>query len=48
MTSVCEFNQELFDIVWPEAQAYFCGDKSVDEAVNIISSRVQIYVSEHL
>lgn len=48
VTSVCEFNQELFDIVWPEAQAYFCGDKSVDEAVNIISSRVQIYVSEHL
>ena len=48
VTSVCESDQELFDIVWPEAQAFFCGDKSVDEAVNIISSRVQIYVSEHL
>lgn len=48
VTSVRESNQELFDIIWPEAQAYFCGDRSVDEAVDIISSRVQIYVSEHL
>ena len=48
VTGVCEFNQELFDIIWPEAQAYFCGDRGVDETIDIISSRVQIYVSEHL
>lgn len=48
VTSVRGSSQELFDIIWPEAQAYFCGDRSVDVAVDIISSRVQIYVSEHL
>jgi hypothetical protein len=35
------------NIITEEAQAYFAGDKTVDEVTDIIQSRAQIYVSEN-
>lgn len=46
VTGVYNFNQALFDIVWNEAQAFFCGDKSSQEVTDIIQSKVSIYVAE--
>lgn len=46
VTGVYNFNQALFDIVWSEAQAFFCGDKSAEEVTDIIQSKVSIYVAE--
>lgn len=46
VTGVYNFNQALFDIVWSEAQAFFCGDKSAKEVTDIIQSKVSLYVAE--
>lgn len=46
VTGVYNFNQALFDIVWSEAQAFFCGDKSAEEVTSIIQSKVSLYVAE--
>lgn len=46
VTGVYNFNQALFDIVWSEAQAFFCGDKSAEEVTDIIQSKVSLYVAE--
>lgn len=40
-------NKEIFDIIEEESQAYFSGDKSLDETADIIQNRVKIYVSEN-
>lgn len=41
-----EENTALMEIIWSEAQTYFAGDKTVEEAVNLIQSRVSIYLAE--
>ena len=46
VSGVYNFNQALFDIVWSEAQAFFCGDKSAEEVTSIIQSKVSLYVAE--
>ncbi len=46
VTGVYNFNQALFDIVWSEAQEFFCGDKSAEEVTDIIQSKVSLYVAE--
>lgn len=38
---------EILSIVLEESSAFFSGQKSVDEVVNIIQNRVQIYISEN-
>lgn len=40
-------NDELMKIVMEEAEGYFKGQKSLDDVVNVIQSRAQIYVSEN-
>lgn len=40
-------NDEVLSIINEEAAAYFKGQKSVDDVVNIIQSRINIYVSEN-
>ena len=39
-------NKEITDIVMNEAQPYFDNQKSVDEVVGIINSRVRLYVNQ--
>ena len=38
---------EVMKIINEEAEGYYSGQKSVDEVVGVIQSRVQIYVSEN-
>lgn len=40
-------NDEILNIITEEADAYFKGQKSLDDVVNIIQSRAQIYISEN-
>lgn len=40
------FDEEMMDLVWEEAQAYFKGDKSLDETADIIQQRITTYVNE--
>lgn len=40
-------NDKIMEIIIEEGEAYFSGQKSVDEVLGIIQSRVQIYVSEN-
>lgn len=42
------WDSHIMEIVMEEAGAYFAGDKSVEDVVNIIQKRVEIYVSESL
>lgn len=39
-------SDELFDMVMEEANGYFSSDKSLDEVVDIIQNRVQLYLDE--
>lgn len=39
-------SDELFSMVMEEANVYFISDKNVDEVIDIIQSRVQIYLDE--
>ena len=39
-------NKEITDIIMSEAQPYFDNQKSVDEVVDIINSRVRLIVSQ--
>ena len=43
-----EWDNHIMEIVMEEAAAYFAGDKSVDDVVDVIQKRVGIYVSEGL
>ncbi|MDE6434983.1 MAG: extracellular solute-binding protein [Lachnospiraceae bacterium] len=43
-----EWDSHIMEIVMEEAAAYFAGDKSVDDVVDVIQKRVRIYVSESL
>lgn len=43
-----EWDSYIMEIVMEEAAAYFAGDKSVDDVVNVIQKRVGIYIHESL
>jgi uncharacterized protein YceK len=43
---VYEANPSLMEIIWSEAQAYFAGDKTVEQAAENIQSRVSLYLAE--
>ncbi|MBP5263707.1 MAG: hypothetical protein J6Z33_04965, partial [Lachnospiraceae bacterium] len=40
-------DQELLKIITEEADSFFSGAKSVDEAVKVIQSRVNLYIKEN-
>lgn len=40
-------NEKIMEIINEEGEAYFSGQKSVDDVISVIQSRVQIYVSEN-
>lgn len=44
---VSNTNEKIMEIINEEGEAYFSGQKSVDDVINVIQSRVQIYVSEN-
>jgi len=44
--TVFTYDQNIFDIVWEQAQVYFAGDIDLDTAANRIQSRVELYVNE--
>ena len=44
---VSNTNEKIMEIINEEGAAYFSGQKSVDDVINVIQSRVQIYVSEN-
>ena len=46
ITLVYDMDQEIMDLIREDASAYFAGAKSLEETVNIIQSRLSIYVSE--
>ena len=39
-------DQNVYDIVWEQCGAYFAGDKSLDETIELIQRRVKLYVNE--
>ena len=41
------YNEEIQNIITEEAEAFFTGQKSVQEVVGIIQSRAQVYVYEN-
>ena len=47
-TVVCDnfMSIEIYDIVCEEADPYFYGDRSLEECINLIETRVQIYINE--
>lgn len=40
-------NQEVLTIIQEEAEAYYQGQKSVDDVAKVIQSRIQLYVNEN-
>lgn len=40
-------DDQIMSIITEEVEGYFNGQKSVDEVVNVIQSRVQLYISEN-
>ena len=44
--TIARYDESLTDIINEEANAYFKGTKSVDEATSLIQSRASIYLSE--
>ena len=45
--SVYNYDQEIFSIVSDGAGSYFAGDRSLDDTVTQIQSRVKLYVNEN-
>ena len=45
-TKRSDYNSEIIDIVMEQAEAYFSGQKSVEEVARLIQSKANIYVNE--
>ena len=45
-TKVASYETSIFDIVNEQAQAYFAGQRSLDEVARLIQSKANIYVNE--
>ena len=41
-------DNDLWEIISEQAQAYFAGDKSLEETASAIQSRAELYVNERL
>ncbi len=41
-----EWNENIGGVILEEAEAYFCGDKTAEEAAKVIQSRIQLYMDE--
>ncbi|MDE7405076.1 MAG: hypothetical protein K2M81_08220, partial [Lachnospiraceae bacterium] len=41
------YDHQLYNIIMEEAYSYFDGDKTLEEATEIIQNKASIYVSEH-
>ncbi|MBR6150949.1 MAG: carbohydrate ABC transporter substrate-binding protein [Lachnospiraceae bacterium] len=41
-----DLSEQLFEIVWEEAEAYFMGDKTLDETTAVIQKRVNLLMAE--
>lgn len=48
VTNVRSYDSDLFKIIDEETQAYFSGQKSVDEITDLIQNRVSTYVNENM
>ena len=46
VSGVYVYNEEIMNIIQEEAEAYFEGQKSLEEVTGIIQNRVKLYVSE--
>jgi len=46
MDTLYEYDQKLYDIVMQEAQAFYSGDKTAEQAAKLIQSKASIYMSE--
>ena len=44
---VADSDEQIMDLIREDASAYFAGAKTLEETVNVIQSRVSIYVAEH-
>ena len=42
------YDASIYNIIEENATAYFAGDKTLDEAVDLIQRRVALYVSENM
>ena len=40
------YAMELYDLIYEELTPYFQGDRSLEETVTILDSRVQVYLNE--
>ena len=40
------YNEEIYNIITEESNAYFAGDKSAEQTAEIIQNRVSILISE--
>ncbi len=45
-TKVSNYDTAIYDIVYEQAQAYFAGQKSIEEVMRLIQSKANIYVNE--
>ena len=45
-TAVYGYDESIMNIITDEAAPYFAGEKSLDDTVNMIQSRVNLYVAE--
>ena len=45
-TRVADYNSSIYDIVAEQAEAFFSGQKSVDDVARLIQSKANIYVNE--
>ena len=46
VSAIYTTDNALWEIISEQAQPYFAGDKSVDEAARLIQSRAELYVNE--
>ena len=44
---ICRDGDEIFDAVMTTANAYFAGDKPLEQAADDIAKRLRIYNAEH-
>ncbi len=42
----CDFSDEVFDIIYEEAESYFYSDKEMEEVADVIQNRVELYLEE--
>ena len=46
VTVMARYDPQIWAIVWPEANAYFSGGRSIEDTMRNIQSRVSLYLAE--